>query len=100
MASKTASLSLHKNTIEKRRKHHLARSLTNFCRNMTKCHDVRAFAVVGIGADGKAYCHWDTGAIMPMWGFPETVAAAIRRDMEEAEIEEDWRPALPPGGSR
>jgi hypothetical protein len=100
VAFKKINLSVHKNTIEKRRKRDLAKSLTNFCHNMTKCHDVRAFAVVGIGADGKAYCHWDTGAIMPMWGFPETIAAAIRRDMEESEIEEDWRPPLPVGGSR
>lgn len=62
---------------------------------MTRERDIRAYAVVGIDATGRAFTMWDTGAVMPQWGFPETVAAVVRRDMEDAGAEEDWRPNLP-----
>lgn len=99
MSKSVASLSVHRNTVEKRRKRELAHEVETLARDMVRDRDIRAYAIVGIGADGRAYCRWDTGAIMPMWAFADTIGNALRRDMEDSDVEEDWRPALTPRGS-
>lgn len=97
--SRAASLSAHRNTIERRRKRELARSAVVAVERTIREQDIRAYAFVGISSDGRAFASWDTGAILPQWAFPATVEAALRRDMEESGVEEDWRPALPVKGS-
>lgn len=98
--AKVANLSAHKNTVEARRKRTLAKELRSGVERMVRTADIRAYAVVGIAADGSAHAIWDTGAILPMWGFPDTIAAVVRIDMENSDAKEDWRPALTPTGSR
>lgn len=90
----TIRLGLHINKVEARRKRALAAALVRDTGKMVRDYDIRAYAVVGIGADGRAHCIWDTGAILPMWAFPATVHAALMRDLECSTVEEDWKPAL------
>ena len=92
--TKPVSLTVHKNTIERRRKRTMARELATHAERMMRECDLRAYAIIGIGADGKPYAVWDTGAIMPMWAFPETMAAALRASIEQEGIEDDWRPPM------
>lgn len=96
MMAKTQSLSVHRNAIERRRKQEIAKRLTAATAKMVKDADIRAYAVVGIGSDGSAHALWDTGRILPIWAFPETISAILRRDIETSGVEEDWRPPIVP----
>ena len=87
-------LSVHRNKVESRRKRDLAKSLTNGVGAMVKERDIRAYAVVGIAADGKAYALWDTGAALPLWAFADTVAHVLREDIRDSGLEDDWKPTL------
>ena len=89
-----AKLSVHRNKVEARRKRELAKDLQNRTEALVRENDIRAFAIVGIGADGKGYAFWNTGAILPMWAFADTIATILRRDIENSGVEEDWKPSL------
>lgn len=93
------SLSVHKNKIEARRKRELSEDLTRRVKALVKEEDLRAYAIVGISAEGKAFALWDTGAIIPMWAFADTIGNALRRNIEESGVSEDWKPALNVRGS-
>jgi hypothetical protein len=97
---KSVSLTVHRNKVENRRKRDLSKTLRSSVEHMVREQDIRAYAVVGIAADGKAYTLWDTGAVLPMWAFADTVAHVLREDIRESGIEDDWRPTLKVGGSR
>jgi hypothetical protein len=99
MASRPVSLHAHKNTVENRRKRSLAKKATSAVEVIIRERDIRAYAFIGISADGQAYASWDTGAIMPMVAFPETVAALLRMDINSCDLKEDWRPNLTIKGS-
>lgn len=92
--TKPVQLAVHKNTVEGRRKRALATELRSKAERLTRERDIRAFAIVGIAADGQAYAFWDTGAVLPLWAFADTVANVLRTDIQNAGIEDDWRPAL------
>jgi len=92
--SKPISLSVHKNKVEAKRKRDLAKTLRDEVEKLTREVDLRAYAIVGISADGKGYALWNTGAIMPMWAFPDTVSYLLREDMQSRPVAEDWRPNL------
>lgn len=92
--AKSVSLSLHKNTIERRRKRELASAAKTDVESIIRQHDVRAYAFVAIGADGKSHSVWDTGNILPMWAFADTVATVLREDIIAAGVEDGWKPNL------
>lgn len=92
-------LSAHRNKVEARRKRELAKTLQSRVESMVRENDIRAFAVVGIASDGQAYSLWDTGAILPMWAFADTVATILRKDIDNCGVEDDWRPNLVVKGS-
>jgi hypothetical protein len=95
------SLTVHKNKVEARRKRELSKCLTAQVERLVRNEDIRAFAVVGINAGGKAFALWDTGAVLPRWAFADTVATVLRKDIEDnSEAEDDWRPSLTLKGSR
>lgn len=94
------SLSVHRNTVENRRKRNMAKDVQKSVEALIRERDIRAYAFVGIGADGAAYALWDTGAILPQWAFPDTIGRALHNDMQNTELQEDWRPSLTPFGSR
>lgn len=87
-------LSIHRNKVEARRKRELAKDLQNRVEAMVRENDIRAFAVVGIAADGQAYALWDTGAILPMWAFADTVATILKKDIDNCGVVDDWKPNL------
>lgn len=95
MTKSPAPFTVHKNTVERRVKRERRDTAVADVRGLMSAHDVRAYAFVGITAEGKAVACWDTGSILPMWGYPEMIAAALRRDMEESGIAETWTPPLP-----
>lgn len=85
---KPVSLTVHKNKIESKRKRDLA-SEVDFGK-LVRDNDIRAYAFVGFDSKGRSFVCWDTGKIMPMWGFPGAVEWAIKIDIERSDIEEDW----------
>ena len=93
MSKKTVALSVHKNTIEKRRRKAIQNNMVRAAGNMGK-QDVRAFALVAISADGSALCAWDTGSILPLWGFAPTINNILSRDIEDSGVEDTWSPSL------
>jgi transcription elongation factor len=99
MSAKPVSLSVHKNKVEARRKRVLAKELRRHVEGVVREQDVRAYAIVGISADGSAFSFWDTGATMPIWAFADTVAHVLREDIRNSDVEDDWRPALSVKGS-
>jgi hypothetical protein len=92
--AKAVDLAVHRNTIEARRKRELARDVAGRTLKLARDNDIRAWAFVGLDAKGKAHALWDTGAILPLWAFADTIGNALRRDIEESGVAEDWRPAL------
>lgn len=92
--AKTVRLAAHRNTVEARRKRILSKEMRTRVERMVRDEDIRAYAVVGIAADGSAHAIWDTGAILPLWAFADTVAHVLREDVRNADIADDWRPAL------
>jgi len=93
------SLSLHKNKIESRRKRDLSNRLKTQVGKLVKEQDIRAYAIVGIGSNGDAFAYWDTGAILPQWAFADTVATILRKDVQETNVKDDWKPTLPVFGA-
>jgi hypothetical protein len=92
--TKSISLTLHKNKVESRRKRELARDVMRGVEAMVRERDIRAYAFVGIGADGKAYASWDTGNILPMWAFADTVATVLKEDIKSSDVTDGWVPNL------
>lgn len=93
--AKALSLQVHRNRIEARRKRDIGRDISHGIAKKVRDADIRAFAFVGIDAKGAAHCLWDTGKVLPLWGFPHAVAAMLQNDIEAAGIKEDWKPPLP-----
>jgi len=87
-------LHVHKNRVEARRKRNLANDATKGVAAIIKERDIRAFAFVGIGADGEAYAIWNTGAILPQWAFGDTIATILKNNISNSGISEDWKPNL------
>ena len=95
--SRPINLTVHKNTIEKKQKRELAKDAQRRVERVIRECDLRAYAFVGIGADGSAYAVWDTGAIMPMWCFGGAMASILQCDMENEIEGDDWKPPLVSG---
>ncbi len=90
--SQVKSLSVHKNTLERKRRKSVRSDMVTSAKAMGA--NAVAYAIVTIDEDGSAHAAWDTGSAMPMWAFPETMAAALRRSVEESGVEETWKPSL------
>lgn len=88
------NLAVHKNKIENRNKRTRSKEASGRVEKIVREADIRAYAFVGIGADGKGYAAWDTGAIMPMWSFAPTINAILETDMVDSLDTEDWVPPL------
>lgn len=94
MATKPVSLSVHRNTIEGRKKRERARDASAQVLNLMRQEDIRAYAFVGIAADGGTFALWDTGGIVPMRVFPSVVREALSDDIFNSGIEDDFRAAI------
>lgn len=94
MTKNVRSLSLHRNTVERRRKREKATNVAKDVEKMTRECDLRAYAVVGIGNNGEAYAVWDTGDCMPLWAFASTIHEILSTDIRNSETKDGWRPSL------
>lgn len=94
MAAKPVSLTVHRNTIEGRKKRERAREASARVLGIMRQEDIRAYAFVGIAADGGVFCTWDTGGIVPMRVFPGVVREALSDDIFGSEVEDDFRAAI------
>lgn len=94
MSAKPVGLSVHRNTIAGRRKRQRAHEASAQVLRLMRQEDIRAYAFVGIAADGKAYTLWDTGAILPQRVFPGVVREALSDDIHNSGVEDDWRAPL------
>jgi hypothetical protein len=89
-----ASLSVHKNKIEARKRRELQRDMSRSVHEINQARHVKAYAIVTFNDDGSACCDWDTGGIMPMWGFGEAVSEVLRTDLAQRAHHEDYRPKI------
>lgn len=94
MASKPISLAVHRNTIEGRKKRGRARDASKSVLAIMRQEDIRAYAFVGIAADGRCFTTWDTGAVVPMRVFPGVVREVLSDDIFNAGLEDDFRAAI------
>lgn len=94
--AKTKSLSVHRNTIENRRKRERATAVSKQAGTLLRDVDVRAYAIVAIDAQGSPYALWDTGGTMPMIAFPSMVATILTANIGSTDVQDDWRPTLTP----
>lgn len=91
---KPISLSVHKNQVERRRRKDLRREMQDHCYKMTSSGNIVAYSIVALADDGRAFAVWDTGGAIPMWSFPQTVAAVLKEDIQESEVEDDFKRPL------
>jgi hypothetical protein len=56
--------------------------------------DIRAYAFVGIAADGRTFAYWDTGAVVPMRVFPAVVREALSDDIFNSGLADDFRATI------
>lgn len=89
---KKVDLTVHRNTVERRAAKRVRDDMVRSAKTIGS-KDIVAYAIVGIDAQGSLHSLWDTGACIPMWAFPATIAEGLSRDMDGGP-EEDWRPSL------
>lgn len=92
-ADMVKSLSVHRNTIERRVRKTVQADMVQSAKSMGT-QDVVAYAFVAIKADGEAITSWDTGSALPVWAFPPTMAEILRKDIQDNDVEETWTPSL------
>ena len=91
MSKPPVNIALHRNTIAGRAKRELAMEFGSRVEAMIRENDIRCLAFVGIAEDGRAFTHWDTGGILPLYGFPETMGAILRTSVETSGAAEDYK---------
>jgi hypothetical protein len=96
--TRAVNLTAHKNTLANRQKRDRAKDAGTRVEAMIRENDIRSFAFVGLGSDGRAFTFWDTGGIVPLFGFPETMGAILRIDVDRGGAEENYRAPVTGGG--
>lgn len=89
--SRTVNLTAHKNTLAGRQKRDRAKEAGSRVEAMIRENDIRSFAFTGLASDGRAFTFWDTGGIVPLFGFPETMGAILRIDVDRVGVAEDYQ---------
>jgi hypothetical protein len=97
MSRSPINLGLHRNTVAGRTKRALAKEFGNRVEAMIRENDIRCAAFIGIAEDGRAFTHWDTGGLIPLYGFPETMGAILRTSVETSGSEEDYKAPIQGG---
>ena len=88
--SKAVSLTVHKNTAEGRAKRSLAKTVGRAVEAMIRENDIRCLAFIGIASDGRGFSRWDTGGIIPLYGFVETIKAVLEQSVDGSNVREDY----------
>lgn len=94
MSQKPVSLSSHKSQIERTRRKKVRAEMTRDAKAMASDDNIVAFAIVAFTDDGRAKAAWDTGGVLPMWAFPQTVSEVLRCDLETSGVDDDFRKPL------
>lgn len=94
MNKKPVSLSLHKSNIERTRRREVRGEMVQGAKAMASQNNIVAYASVGISDDGRCFALWDTGGVLPMWGFPEAIKSILDEDMAGSGVAEDFRKPL------
>lgn len=100
MASKPIPLAVHRNTIQGRRKRERAKEASRNVFSVMRQEDIRAYAFVGIGSDGKCFALWDTGGVVPMRVFPGVVKEVLSDDIAQSGLEDDFRASISSASDR
>lgn len=91
MSKPPVNLAMHRNTVAGRAKRATAKEFGARVEAMIRENDIRCLAFVGIAEDGRAFADWDTGGILPLYGFPETMGAILRTSVETSGAVEDYK---------
>lgn len=94
MSAKPVSLSAHKSNIERTRRRTIRKDMAQAANGISNSANIVAYAIVGMSDDGRCFAAWDTGGILPMWGFPETISGILAQDIAESGVPEDFRKPL------
>lgn len=88
------SLSVHRNTLWRRKRQEAQRELCHDVRRLATSSDCRAYALVVFDANGEARAIWDTGRIIPEWAFADAIAHVLREDIGRARVgrDDDFQP--------
>lgn len=93
MSNEPQNLTAHKNTIEARRAKEQRTDVLKAVKSIMS-NDIRAYAFVAIDAEGRAHSTWDTGSIVPLWGFTPMVERILDADITQSDVEDTWKPNL------
>jgi hypothetical protein len=94
MSKKPISLAAHKSNIERTRRRDIRKQVVADAKAITSQNNVVAYAVVAMSDDGRCFATWDTGGVIPLWGFPEAVRAILDHDIGASGVAEDFRKPL------
>ena len=86
------SLTVHRNTLRRRKRQEAQRELLKGLRRMVTSSDCRAYALVLFDENGQARATWDTGRIIPQWVLPDMVARALHEDIIQSGVQDDLIP--------
>ena len=95
--TRPVALAVHRNTLEHRRKREMAKHASTLIGGSIRETDIRAYAFVGLTADGGAICWWDTGGVIPLFAFTDVMASMLRKNIAESGVDEEWKPGLSQG---
>lgn len=90
--SNIVSLTAHRNTRERRRRRDLRKEMIAAARQMSDAPDIKGYVLVGIGANGAAYCLWDTGQAIPLWSLPGFVHEVVSVEARGFDLPDDFDP--------
>lgn len=94
MSKKPVSLALHKSNLERTQRRDRRKQVVADAKAITSQNNIAAYAIVAMSDDGRCFATWDTGGIIPLWGFPEAVQAILSADIGASGVEEDFRKPL------
>jgi hypothetical protein len=82
---------VHRNTADKARQRAIKGEMVANAKAMSQDNAIVAYAIVGLTRDGQARAAFDTGQILPLWAFPDTIAGILRQDIWASDIPEDFK---------
>ena len=94
MSKKAVNLSLHKSQIERQRRREVRKDMLKAVNGISNSANIVCYAIVGLSDDGRAFARWDTGGVIPIWAFPDTLGEVLRQDIADSGVPEDFKRPL------
>lgn len=92
--AKVVNLTVHRNTLQRRRARELGREMAHDAAKMGRERHIIAYAVVACDVNGAWTTAWDTGSHIPMWAFPYAVMDTLISS--QIDVVEDFKAPLKP----